>query len=124
MDTNPDRPAYVYLLRAGDAIKIGVAVNIGARVLALQVGNPLPIEIVGRREFANSLDACIAERSLHERFEDRHALGEWFWIPAHEAVVALDHYDPIPRRTEGPMRPAAQLAAFEISYDDIFGHAD
>lgn len=57
MDTDPHRPCYVYVMRAGEAIKIGLAVNVGARALALQSGNPLPLETVGYRKFPNTLAA-------------------------------------------------------------------
>lgn len=117
MDTASNRPAFVYVLQAGAAVKIGVAVNIGARLAALQSGNPLPIAIVGRRKFSSSTDALFAERELHRRFADQRAAGEWFWIPAYQAIVALDHFNAEPRRVEGPLAPTpAPAAAF--SFDD------
>lgn len=117
MDTDPNRVAFVYLLQAGDAIKIGVAVNIGARAIALQVGNPLPLQLVGQRRFANSGAACRAESALHARFADRRAQGEWFWIPAREAVVALDHFNPVPRPVEGPRQPVEIAPIPRFDYD-------
>lgn len=118
MDTNPNRAAFVYLLQAGEAIKIGVAVNIGARAIALQVGNPLPLVLVGQRRFTNSGEACWAEAALHQRFADRRAQGEWFWIPAREAIAALDHYNPQPRPVEGPKMPAAPVTHPAFDYGD------
>lgn len=108
MDTSQDRPCFVYLLRAGNAVKIGIAVNIGARLAALQSGNPLPIEIVGRRRFPNTLAALEAERSLHKRFCDQRAQGEWFRISTEAATDALNNLGAVPCTMDRPEIPAVK----------------
>lgn len=114
METNPRRPCFVYLLQAGGAIKIGIAVNIGARVLSLQSGNPLPLSVIGRRKFASTLLALEAERELHALFSDRRAQGEWFWIEPQDAIGALERFGARVRPWQGPPAPSPKPVAYDF----------
>ncbi|WP_457492362.1 GIY-YIG nuclease family protein [Tardiphaga sp. P5_C7] len=58
-------------------IKIGIAIDITRRHRALQTGNPIATEIMG---WIVADDDYRLERDLHNRFESRHRLGEWFDI--------------------------------------------
>lgn len=74
-DAPPSSPkrGYVYFVAMGDHLKIGFAKNVKKRVADLQVGSPVPLEIVhvhgGSRE---------DEIRLHEQFARYSANGEWF----------------------------------------------
>jgi hypothetical protein len=63
----------VYLVRAGNWIKIGWSRNVGARISQLQTGNADPIELIATISGGRAL-----ERQLHERFADSRVSGEWF----------------------------------------------
>jgi hypothetical protein len=68
---------YLYLIRSGDHVKIGISRNIKARLADLQVGNPVPLAIIATFAFA---DAGPVERAVHERFADARVRGEWFQL--------------------------------------------
>lgn len=67
----------VYFVQAGPAgfIKIGVTVDIGARLNSIQVGCPDEVTLLGgiydRRAYR-------IERALHDRFDEHRHRGEWF----------------------------------------------
>ncbi len=64
----------VYFLQAGDFIKIGKTTGSAEnRLLQLKTGCPFPVEIVA--VIAGGYDK---ERSLHHRFRNIRAHGEWF----------------------------------------------
>lgn len=85
----PLRPKWVYLLRARESYKIGIAADVSARIKALQGACPYPISLVKSWQATEPL-RC--ERLLHYRFRKHRVIGEWFDLPAAEAqwLAALD----------------------------------
>lgn len=66
---------YVYLLKAGRRYKIGVSLNVEARVKQLQTGNSKAIKEVFSKRKKN---AFYIEKSLHTIFHRKRLNGEWF----------------------------------------------
>lgn len=81
---------FVYVIQAGDFIKIGVARDVRRRLALLQVGCPFNIELIA----AIPCDEPYkAEAFLHDRLKPYHTRGEWFVAvrrEVDEAVMALE----------------------------------
>lgn len=77
----PAPPKSVYLLRTSEAYKIGIAVDVSARIKALQSACPSSISLV---KSWTPVDARACERLLHTRFGKYRVNGEWFNLPASE----------------------------------------
>lgn len=70
----------VYVMRAGPFVKIGFTTDVNARMSALQIGSPHPLEIVAVRP-----GNMETERRLHKRFRSLRSRGEWFFERGHLA---------------------------------------
>ena len=68
----------VYLIRAGDFIKIGHTSNLEKRLEALCVGTPMLIELSVTFYCGSKEDARKSEKNLHRFFKFCHVRGEWF----------------------------------------------
>lgn len=79
--------AYLYVIQAGEFVKIGISRNVQARLAELQTGNPLPLAILDAFEFA---DAEQVERALHQRFANARVQGEWFRLTAEDLEALAD----------------------------------
>ena len=77
--TYVDDVTFVYALRSGDYIKIGVAKTIEQRVKTLQTGNPIKIEIEHLKK-TNNVFAYIDEKRLHKKLKKYHVMNEWYKI--------------------------------------------
>ena len=77
--TCSDDVTFVYALRSGDYIKIGVAKTVDQRVKTLQTGNPIKIEIEHLKK-TNNVFAYIDEKRLHKKFKKYHIMNEWYKI--------------------------------------------
>jgi len=66
---------FIYLIRCGDYLKIGIAADLYERLSQLQIGNPLPIHLCCYFETANAIED---EKKLHRLFLRHHVRGEWF----------------------------------------------
>lgn len=71
-NTEP-RESWVYFIRCGDSVKIGVAVDVRKRLSSLQTGNPAPLSLM-----ASMPGDEKAERKLHKQFSADRLSGEWF----------------------------------------------
>jgi len=69
---------YVYMMKAGGYIKIGVSKAPEKRRESMQTGNPHLIEIVARFPFNSKAEAFDFENMLHKRLRDYNYRGEWF----------------------------------------------
>lgn len=66
-------PRYIYFVRAGEHVKIGVTRHWKQRVASMQVGSPytiVPMLVL--------LGDASLERKLHKKFVSYHFRGEWF----------------------------------------------
>jgi excisionase family DNA binding protein len=69
------RPVIVYVIRAGEMVKIGKAVNVAKRLKGLQTASPVPLSVI---HTIASDDGDALEIELHRRFAAHRANGEWF----------------------------------------------
>lgn len=74
------RPMQVYVIRAGDRVKIGASRNPPKRLASLQTASSERLELL----FVMDGDTGT-ERDLHDRFERYRIGGEWFRIAGHLA---------------------------------------
>lgn len=83
------RQVKLYVLRSASFVKIGIAADICARVMELQVGNPQKIDIVwASRGFDRKLAERI-ERRAHVALADYRVRGEWFSCTQDVAILAI-----------------------------------
>lgn len=69
--------AYIYVIGAPcvQAVKIGRAADVEARLSGLQTGSPVPLAVLWQRRVAG---AKRVEDALHKHFRDKRVRGEWF----------------------------------------------
>ena len=77
---NPIKPMYVYIIRLGMYIKIGIARNVRQRISAIQIGSPYEIVLL---RCWQTMNAREEEKWLHNRLDQYHHRGEWFRLPDH-----------------------------------------
>lgn len=70
-----DTHGFVYLIKSGDAYKIGKSKNVSSRVETFSITLPHPVELIHTVERE---DYDKAEQELHERFAPKRMNGEWF----------------------------------------------
>lgn len=71
-------------------IKIGIADNPESRILDLQIGSPFPLSLKGAIKCANRDIATIVERYMHLCYQPVQAVGEWFRVPANQALSDIN----------------------------------
>lgn len=78
---------WIYGIKSGDLIKIGVANNLDNRLREMRLLNPHPVRVVLKRRVPN---AFIIEREMH-RILAEFAIGrEWFKVDTRQASKAFD----------------------------------
>lgn len=80
-EAGPD--GFVYILRAGEFVKIGRSRRLDNRIKTLKIQLPFPVEVLNAFPCEN---AAKSERHLHEFFAKYRVNGEWFELP--EKVLA------------------------------------
>ena len=65
----------LYVLKAGEFIKIGITTGLSKRVRSIQIANPYEVEVVYS---LRTPAAKTYEQYLHEVFSDNNVRGEWF----------------------------------------------
>lgn len=80
------RRRYVYFVEAGEGgpIKIGVAIDVAARVKDLQSANPTPLRLI-----VSIPGGYEEEGRLHRRFADERLNSEWFRGDGEVRALAL-----------------------------------
>ena len=68
-------PRFVYVVHAGDLLKVGMTNDVDKRVAAIQAHCPIPIELV---RVIETKHAARLEKCLHHDLADFRAHGEWF----------------------------------------------
>lgn len=95
MKPNMDNVHYVYFVKCGEAIKIGVAENIERRIKEFKVGNPFEITLEFAVCFEDRNKAFAYEKELHYYFDNVRIKGEWFeavWVESYIAgLTGLNH---------------------------------
>lgn len=77
------RGAFIYIVQAGEFVKIGIAVDVKVRLSELQVGCPYQMSLL---RFWRSLKPARDERMIHHKLKPYRVRGEWFKLP--ELVLA------------------------------------
>ncbi len=124
---------YVYFVQAwsetwsdGPRIKIGKAGNPEKRMLDLQVGCPVKLEMLGTIQCRDSKEATKTERAMHKRFKSRRAIGEWFLF-SHDAKsevrgLIANHQGPFTKPQPSDIARLEQLrktGVFNLSIDRV-----
>ncbi|MCO5072050.1 MAG: GIY-YIG nuclease family protein [Rhizobiaceae bacterium] len=71
----PPKPASVYIIRAGDYVKIGKAGNVAKRLASLRTSSPVELTLL---HTISDHDGHALEKTLHSQFAHLRAQGEWF----------------------------------------------
>lgn len=88
-----DKPTYLYAMRCGEFVKVGIAECTFDRLGGLRVSCPYPIELIGRRQYPTKTAARAAERLCHQELADQSHTGEWFRMaPIDPLTVILTRY--------------------------------
>ena len=66
---------FIYIIKCNNFYKIGLSNGSENRLKMLQIGNPYPLELVGKFP---SFYAPEVERKIHQTFKRKHHHGEWF----------------------------------------------
>jgi Meiotically Up-regulated Gene 113 (MUG113) protein len=66
---------YLYLIESQHFCKIGIANDVQSRLAQLSTGNPFELKLLACYSYEN---AEVVERSIHQRFAEKRARGEWF----------------------------------------------
>ena len=79
--------ASVYVIQGDHGlVKIGISTNVQARLTTLQTSSPFPLRLVFSTVCA---DALMAEQEAHAALAPYRISGEWFDVPAHMAIAAV-----------------------------------
>ena len=108
---------YVYLIRSGEFVKIGVACNVAQRLRTLQIAHATPLVLLG---LAECEDPYGTEKKIHVRLAAKHMRGEWFDLPDHdlgELMIDYGFIAPLMR----PCLPVRPIKA--TSWLRIFGNS-
>ena len=70
--------AYIYFIRCGNHVKIGIANNIKRRLCILQIGNPVDLILLGA---VGTNQPDDDEYALHVALHKYRTRGEWFALP-------------------------------------------
>ena len=105
---------YVLAHQGGAPSKIGHALDIAARVAAIQSANPAEIETHHLLWTPGKSVAVVIEETVQRELSARHLRGEWFDIPARDAAQAV---------TDAAKRlyPNAVLVPHEMIIDQLRG---
>lgn len=69
---------FVYIIKCGDAIKIGKSRKLIARLYSLQSSNAEYLEVIRLIRLENYTEAGKLERELHKKYKKYKLQGEWF----------------------------------------------
>ena len=83
---------YLYIIENCDngLVKIGYSLDPQRRCASLQTGSSAELRVAHRAE-VDPNRAAVLERKLHQEMAHARVRGEWFAIPADQAVLLLDH---------------------------------
>lgn len=78
---------HLYFIRSGDYIKIGRADKVLLRLGQIRAMNPHGADLIHYVENAGWM-----EHSLHEKFKNKHHVGEWYYL-SDEEIVSIGSVD-------------------------------
>ena len=84
---------YIYFIKCGRRVKIGIAKDVRIRLSDIQTGNPQTVSLLG--VIPNSTEAD--EMRLHHKFaEHRTGRGEWFHLSREIKAFITEKGEPLP----------------------------
>lgn len=86
----PDDKCFVYIMRSGDFVKVGIAANVEARRFKLQMASPHPVTVHAKYGTGARVYARLAERAIHEDLKDHRLHGEWFNSSIEQTVESVE----------------------------------
>ena len=104
---------FLYFIKAGKFVKIGVAKDISRRIKELQTGNPHELQLIHAEWFTDKYAALDAEKKLHAHFRDIQTVGEWFEAMQVEFYINALHdntYRARPQPLENYKRAISKLS--------------
>lgn len=87
---NPRTAAYIYVMRCGEFLKIGMAADPRRRLESFQIGNPLPVEIAHKR-LVSRWYAKHIESACHRALAAHAHRNEWFRCDLALAKAVIRH---------------------------------
>lgn len=80
---------WLYVMRSGDLVKIGIATDVERRLHNLRAGAPKGLHLMSKRELP-ALFAIQTERAIHRQLADKAHGREWFSITSSDALKLID----------------------------------
>lgn len=80
---------FIYLLKAGQFVKVGRAGDVIHRISQMQTGCPWEIKPITAFGVMSNKDAGRFEKEMHSRMHVRRSYGEWFECGVQQAVSLL-----------------------------------
>ena len=96
----------VYVLSAGEYVKIGVSAEPKKRVKEIQTGCPLPVKLEATIETGLPLETEVL---VHEELKDCRACGEWFRLETAIAIETVERISGIIASTFRGQQKAVRL---------------
>lgn len=103
---------YVIGMPGIQAVKVGYATDIAARLSGLQTGSPFPMAVLLERKVSS---APAVEAALHQRFDSKRVRGEWFDLGPDAARIVGEACDEI--TADLPTSAFSAAAKKELGYD-------
>lgn len=89
----------VYLIKFGNLpyYKIGIAKNVLARIVDLEIGSPFDLELICSAKIE---DAYVIEQALHRKFWNLRKKGEWFQLAKTDVDFIKNALETLDNKTE------------------------
>lgn len=69
---------YIYFIKAGKYLKIGISEDPEKRLSQLQTGSPLELSLIDKVKVRSESEAKAIESAMHIHFRGKRIKGEWF----------------------------------------------
>jgi hypothetical protein len=99
---------YLYVVEVLATVKVGYATNLYVRFSNLRVDNPLEAKLAAYWEMPKRV-ALDVERFVHIALDARHVRGEWFDLPAKEALPHVERIRDLVSQLYGVLPPEGDI---------------
>lgn len=93
----------VYVIQAGEHVKIGWTTNLGNRIEDLRSGSPHRLDVLGVCPGDRDL-----ERAWHHEFRSERVHGEWFQLSADQLEALCERLEPVEVQFTARGKPLVQ----------------
>jgi hypothetical protein len=109
-ETQRSIPTVVYVIRAGEFVKVGIAEDVSTRLQVLRTHCPIPASLVYATMPIPRRDARKIEALCAIALAGRATQGEWYRCDAEDAIAVIrESYDDVDRAVD-PHPDAVQLS--------------